>query len=218
MTWTITPQQVFDASFVIPVMVIDDITKAVPMGKALLDGGISVFEVTLRTECALEAIRMLREAFPQAIVGAGTVLNTSQYDAAVNAGAQFVISPGLTTHLLQYAKESTVAFIPGVATPSEMMIALELGYSHLKFFPAEANGGAKALDAISAPIPHVSICPTGGIGAHNLDQYVNLKTVGAIGGSWMLPKKAVESGDWATVKRLSKGACEWVSELRGQQS
>lgn len=214
MNWTISPQSVFNASPVVPVMVINKIADAIPMGQALLDGGISVFEVTLRTECALEAIRALTDTFPQAIVGAGTVLNTVQYNAAVEAGAQFIISPGFSPHLLQYAKEKTVAFIPGVATPSEMMTALEYGYTHLKFFPAEANGGAKALAAISAPLPQVTICPTGGIGVHNLDQYINLPTVGTVGGSWMLPKAAIELKDWATVTQLSKEACALVVELK----
>lgn len=214
MTWTISPQSVFNASPVVPVMVIENVEDAVPMGQALLDGGISVFEVTLRTECALDAIRALADAFPQAIIGAGTILNTAQYDAAVEAGAQFIISPGFSTTLLEYAQQNSVALIPGVATPSEMMTALEFGYTHLKFFPAEANGGAKALAAMSAPLPQVTICPTGGIGVHNLDQYINLPTVATVGGSWMLPKAALDNKDWATVTQLSKEACALVAELK----
>lgn len=214
MTWTISPQRVFNTSPVVPVMVIDNLDDVIPMGQALLDGGISVFEVTLRTECALEAIRILADAFPQAIVGAGTVLNKAQYDAAVAAGAQFIISPGFSTTLLQYAQEKDVALIPGVATPSEMMTALEFGYTHLKFFPAETNGGAKALAAMSAPLSQVTICPTGGIGVHNLDQYINLPTVATVGGSWMLPKTALVNKNWALVTKLSKEACVLVAELK----
>ncbi|MEZ9565254.1 bifunctional 4-hydroxy-2-oxoglutarate aldolase/2-dehydro-3-deoxy-phosphogluconate aldolase [Vibrio artabrorum] len=214
MTWTISPQRVFSASPVVPVMVINDLDDAIPMGQALLDGGISVFEVTLRTECALDAIRILADTFPQAIVGAGTVLNTAQYDAAVTAGAQFIISPGFSITLLKYAQQKEVALIPGVATPSEMMTALEFGYTHLKFFPAEANGGAKALAAMSAPLPQVTICPTGGISVHNLEQYINLPTVATVGGSWMLPKSALDNKDWVAVAQLSKEVCILVAELK----
>ena len=150
--WKVTPAEVFAASPLVPVMVINDLEQALPMAKALLDGGISVFEITLRTPVALEAIALIAKAMPDAMVGAGTVLNCAQFDAAVAAGARFVISPGMTPALLAHAARSTAPLIPGVATPSEVMQALEAGYDHLKFFPAEANGGTKALAAI-APAP-----------------------------------------------------------------
>ena len=151
MNWTLSPATVFATSPVVPVMVIDDLAHAVPMAKALAAGGITVFEITLRTPVALDAIRAIREAMPEALVGAGTVLNPQQYDDAVAAGAQFIISPGFTDKLLAHAAANAVPLIPGVSTPSEVMTALDLGYTHLKFFPAEANGGAPALQAISAP-------------------------------------------------------------------
>ena len=157
--WKVTPAEVFAASPLVPVMVINELDQALPMAKALLDGGISVFEITLRTPVALDAIALIAKAMPDAMVGAGTVLNCEQFDAAVSAGARFVISPGMTPALLAHAAKSTAPLIPGVATPSEVMQALEAGYDHLKFFPAEANGGTKALSAIAAPLPQVKFCP-----------------------------------------------------------
>ncbi|PSU52702.1 keto-deoxy-phosphogluconate aldolase, partial [Photobacterium aphoticum] len=158
MNWSLEPDAVFAASPVVPVMVVEHLDDAIPMAEALLAGGIRVFEITLRTDCALQAITAITEAMPNALVGAGTVLNTAQYDTAVAAGAKFVISPGMTPTLLTHAKHGPVPLIPGVCTPSEIMLALEHGYTHLKFFPAEANGGAAALAAIAAPLPHVRFC------------------------------------------------------------
>ncbi|WP_290437388.1 bifunctional 4-hydroxy-2-oxoglutarate aldolase/2-dehydro-3-deoxy-phosphogluconate aldolase, partial [Aeromonas caviae] len=154
--WKVTPAEVFAASPLVPVMVINDLEQALPMAKALLDGGISVFEITLRTPVALDAIALIAKAMPDAMVGAGTVLNCAQFDAAVAAGARFVISPGMTPALLAHAAKSTAPLIPGVATPSEVMQALEAGYDHLKFFPAEANGGTKALSASDGPYTHLA--------------------------------------------------------------
>ncbi|MFQ2470188.1 bifunctional 4-hydroxy-2-oxoglutarate aldolase/2-dehydro-3-deoxy-phosphogluconate aldolase [Aeromonas caviae] len=208
--WKVTPAEVFAASPLVPVMVINDLEQALPMAKALLDGGISVFEITLRTPVALDAIALIAKAMPDAMVGAGTVLNCAQFDAAVAAGARFVISPGMTPALLAHAAKSTAPLIPGVATPSEVMQALEAGYDHLKFFPAEANGGTKALSAIAAPLPQVKFCPTGGIGPKNVADYLALKCVATVGGSWMLPADAVKSGNWEEVTRFSREAVELV--------
>jgi 2-dehydro-3-deoxyphosphogluconate aldolase/(4S)-4-hydroxy-2-oxoglutarate aldolase len=208
--WKVTPAEVFAASPLVPVMVINELDQALPMAKALLDGGISVFEITLRTPVALDAIALIAKAMPDAMVGAGTVLNCAQFDAAVAAGARFVISPGMTPALLAHAANSTAPLIPGVATPSEVMQALEAGYDHLKFFPAEANGGTKALCAIAAPLPQVKFCPTGGIGPHNVADYLALKCVATVGGSWMLPADAVKSGNWEEVTRLSRAAVDMV--------
>ncbi|MGL5843120.1 MAG: bifunctional 4-hydroxy-2-oxoglutarate aldolase/2-dehydro-3-deoxy-phosphogluconate aldolase [Aeromonas hydrophila] len=208
--WKVTPAEVFAASPLVPVMVINELEQALPMAKALLDGGISVFEITLRTPVALDAIALIAKAMPDAMVGAGTVLNCAQFDAAVAAGARFVISPGMTPALLAHAARSTAPLIPGVATPSEVMQALEAGYDHLKFFPAEANGGTKALAAIAAPLPLVTFCPTGGIGPKNVTDYLALKCVATVGGSWMLPADAVKSGNWEEVTRLSHEAIEMV--------
>jgi len=214
MSWTISPATVFAASPVVPVMVINKVEQAVPMARALLEGGIGVFEVTLRTEAALAAISAIHEALPDALVGAGTVLSPAQYDAAVAAGAQFVISPGFTPNLLRHAKQGPAPLIPGVSTPSEIMQALELGYTQLKFFPAEANGGAAALKAIAAPLPQVSFCPTGGIGPHNLEQYLALNCVATVGGSWMLPADKLAADDWTGVTVLSTEAVAQVRTLR----
>lgn len=204
--WKINPQDVFNASPVVPVMVIERVEDAVPMARALLAGGIRVFEITLRTPIALEAIRQIVKAMPDAMVGAGTVLNCQQYDAAVAAGAKFVISPGMTAALLAHAKKGEAPLIPGVSSASEIMQALECGYQQLKFFPAEANGGAKALAAISAPLPSVSFCPTGGINPSNVAQYTALPCVATVGGSWMLPKEAIDNGQWDIITTLSSDA------------
>lgn len=204
--WKVSPAEVFSISPIVPVMVITELEQAVPMAEALLFGGISVFEITLRTPVALAAIKRIAQSIPEAMVGAGTVINTGQYDAAVAAGARFAISPGITTTLLAHAAMGSAPLIPGVATPSEVMQALEVGYDHLKFFPAEANGGTKALSAIAAPLPQVHFCPTGGVGPKNLAAYLALKCVPTVGGSWMLPSEAVSAGDWNEVIRLSQQA------------
>lgn len=177
-------------------------------------GGITVFEITLRTPVALDAIRAIREAMPEALVGAGTVLNPQQYDDAVAAGAQFIISPGFTDKLLAHAAANAVPLIPGVSTPSEVMTALDLGYTHLKFFPAEANGGAPALQAISAPLAQVKFCPTGGIGPKNVAAYLALKCVATVGGSWMIPADKVKAGDWDGITALSAEAVALINGLK----
>ncbi|MGL4546287.1 MAG: bifunctional 4-hydroxy-2-oxoglutarate aldolase/2-dehydro-3-deoxy-phosphogluconate aldolase [Plesiomonas sp.] len=211
MNWTVSPADVFATSPVVPVMVINHVADAVPMAKALADGGITVFEVTLRTDAALDAIRAIADAMPEAMIGAGTVINPEQYDAAVAAGAKFIISPGCTRELLDHAKQHSTPLIPGVATPSEVMQALAQGYTHLKFFPAEANGGVTALKAIAAPLPQVRFCPTGGVSPKNVHDYLSAKCVATVGGSWMLPADAIAAHDWATITRLSAEAVALVS-------
>ncbi|OBX04107.1 keto-deoxy-phosphogluconate aldolase [Gallibacterium genomosp. 3] len=215
MKWILQPQAVFSASPVVPVMVIKKLEDALPMAKALQAGGINVFEITLRSSVALDAIKLLSKEVPDALVGAGTVLSAEQYDQAVAAGAKFVISPGATPALLKHAAASDVALIPGTATPSEMMRALELGYDHLKFFPAEINGGAPALKAISAALPQLSFCPTGGVSPKNVANYLAVDCVKTIGGSWMIPNDAVATGDWAKVTELTAEAVALVKSLRG---
>ncbi|HIF9163687.1 TPA: bifunctional 4-hydroxy-2-oxoglutarate aldolase/2-dehydro-3-deoxy-phosphogluconate aldolase [Photobacterium damselae] len=209
--WTIAPQDVFAISPIIPVMVIERLEDAIPMAKALMEGGISIFEITLRTPVALEAMTLIANELPQALVGAGTVLTCAQYDAAVQAGANFAISPGMSPTLLLHAQQGTVPLIPGVATPSEIMQALELGYDHLKFFPAEAYGGAQTLKAISAPLPQVTFCPTGGINTANVIEYKMVKSVATIGGSWMLPKDLIAQGQWEEITKLTKEAVTLLS-------
>ncbi|HIF9379642.1 TPA: bifunctional 4-hydroxy-2-oxoglutarate aldolase/2-dehydro-3-deoxy-phosphogluconate aldolase [Photobacterium damselae] len=209
--WTIAPQDVFAISPIIPVMVIERLEDAIPMAKALMEDGISIFEITLRTPVALEAMTLIANELPQALVGAGTVLTCAQYDAAVQAGAKFAISPGMSPTLLLHAQQGTVPLIPGVATPSEIMQALELGYDHLKFFPAEAYGGAQTLKAISAPLPQVTFCPTGGINTANVIEYKMVKSVATIGGSWMLPKDLIAQGQWEEITKLTKEAVTLLS-------
>lgn len=206
MNWIVSPQQVFASSPVVPVMVIENLDDAVPMAKALAKGGINIFEITLRTSAALEAITAIRKALPDSLVGAGTILNAQQYDDAVEAGAQFIISPGYSEVLLKHAANSSVALIPGVSTPSEIVTALEHGYDHLKFFPAEANGGAPALKAISGPLPQVTFCPTGGINLKNIADYRAIKSVATVGGSWMLPADAIKAKDWNKIEELAREA------------
>lgn len=180
------------------------------MAQALSEGGIKVFEITLRTDAALEAVRQIAEAMPDAMVGAGTVINASQYDAAVAAGARFVISPGMTPELLAHASQSSAPLIPGCATPSEAMQALSHGYDHLKFFPAEVNVGVKVLKAISAPLPQVRFCPTGGSGLI-IKEYLALSCVATMGGSRMLPADIVAARNWSEISRLAAEAVALLS-------
>ena len=207
MKWKLSVKDIFNASPVLPVMVIKQIEDVEPMTQALLEGGIRVFEITLRTDVALEAINRISKAFPEAIVGAGTVINIEQYDAVVKAGAKFAISPGATEKLLMHAAKGKIALVPGTATPSDMMKALELGYDHLKFFPAEAV----ALKAISAALPQLRFCPTGGISEKNLAHYLVLDCVATVGGSWMLPNDAIVAKDWEKVTALTKQAVDLVA-------
>ncbi|SHG85135.1 bifunctional 4-hydroxy-2-oxoglutarate aldolase/2-dehydro-3-deoxy-phosphogluconate aldolase [Ferrimonas marina] len=208
--WQIQPDEVFARSKVIPVMVINKLEEAVPLAKALVAGGIGILEVTLRTECAVEAIRAIREAVPEALVGAGTVLTAEHLDQVIEAGAQFAISPGATPALLKAAQAKSIPLIPGVASVSDAMQALELGYDHLKFFPAEANGGVKALKSILGPLPQLTFCPTGGISLSNYQDYLAIPQVKACGGSWVAPVDAVTNGDWDRITQLSKEALDGV--------
>ncbi|MCL1059192.1 keto-deoxy-phosphogluconate aldolase [Shewanella sp. Choline-02u-19] len=204
--WLIQPQDIFDRSPIVPVMVINKIEHAVPLARALVAGGISVLEVTLRTDCALEAISKIAKEVPEALVGAGTILNEVQLAQAVKAGAQFVITPGATTELLKAAMAGTTPLIPGVASISEVMAGMELGYKNFKFFPAEASGGVNALKAFSGPLADIRFCPTGGITPSSYKDYLALKNVDCIGGSWIAPTDAMEQGDWGRITALCKEA------------
>lgn len=174
------------AAPVIPVLVIERVEDALPIARALVEGGLPVLEVTLRTPAALDAIRAMK-AVEGAIVGAGTVLNPDQFDAAVEAGAEFVVSPGLTRRLGEAAKASAVPLLPGVATAGEVMRALDLGFSRLKFFPAEASGGIPALKGLGAVFGGVKFCPTGGITEATAPEWLALPSVACVGGSWLVP-------------------------------
>lgn len=201
---TYTAAQVMTATPVVPVIVVDDVEQAVNLGKALVAGGVPVLEVTLRTDAALEAITALRKEVPEAIVGAGTVCSRDQYVKAVEAGSQFIISPGMTPDLLSAGKEYDVPYLPAVATISDILLGLEYGYDHFKFFPAEVNGGVKALKAFSGPLPQLRFCPTGGINEKNYKDYLALESVLCVGGSWIVPTELVKAGKWDEITELAK--------------
>lgn len=185
---------------VIPVLVIEDAAQAEPIGRALVGGGLKALEVTLRTPAALEAIAAMSR-IAGAVVGAGTILRPRDVEAALKAGAQFLVSPGLTPALVEAANANGVPLLPGVATASEILRGLELGLTHFKFFPAEANGGVAALKALIAPIAEARFCPTGGVTLANAPQYLALESVLCVGGSWMVPKGGVDPAAIAAAAR-----------------
>jgi 2-dehydro-3-deoxyphosphogluconate aldolase/(4S)-4-hydroxy-2-oxoglutarate aldolase len=189
-------------------MVIHKLEHAVPLACALLAGGIRVLEITLRTPVAVEAIRAIRREVPDAIVGAGTVTRGEELDAVAVAGAVFAISPGLTAELLDVANRGPIPLIPGIATISELMTGMARGYDHFKFFPAEAAGGVRMVQAIAGPFPRITFCPTGGITAANYREYLALDNVACVGGSWVAPQGAMDQGDWARITALAREAVE----------
>jgi len=192
---------------VIPVLVIDDLAHAQPLARALVAGGLPALEVTLRTPAALEAIRAMAEV-PGGIVGAGTLLTPADVKAAKAAGAMFGVSPGATDRLIAACEDESLPLLPGAATASEIMALLEKGYTVQKFFPAEQAGGAGYLKSIGGPIPQVSFCPTGGISLKLAPDYLSLKTILCVGGSWVAPKEAMLRGDWAEITRLAGKAAQ----------
>lgn len=194
---------VLQRTSVMPVMVIDDLKTALPMARALIAGGIDVLEITLRTPAGLDAIKLLNDEFPHALVGAGTVTTPQQLEQVVAAGAKFAISPGITEPLLAAGQTSDIPLIPGVATVSELMQAMDYGYHHVKFFPAEAAGGVAMLKSMAGPFPYVRFCPTGGIGLHNYRDYLVLPNVACVGGSWLLPHEAIQAGNWEEITRIA---------------
>ncbi|MBM6551488.1 bifunctional 4-hydroxy-2-oxoglutarate aldolase/2-dehydro-3-deoxy-phosphogluconate aldolase [Marinomonas ostreistagni] len=201
---TYTAAQVMTATPVVPVIVVDNAEQAVNLGKALVAGGVPVLEVTMRTEAALDAIAALRKEVPEAIVGAGTVCSREQYIKAVEAGSQFIISPGMTPDLLAVGKEYDIPYLPAVATISDILLGMEYGYDHFKFFPAEVNGGVKALKAFAGPLPQIRFCPTGGINENNYQDYLALESVLCVGGSWIVPTDLVKAGKWDEITELAK--------------
>lgn len=192
---------------VIPVLVIEDIEHALPLAEALVAGGLKVLEVTLRTPCALDAIKVMKQV-PGAIVGAGTVLNPRDLAAAIDAGSEFIVSPGLTTALGEAAVKSGIPFLPGTANAADIMLGMDLGLSRFKFFPAEASGGTAALKAIAAPFGAARFCPTGGITLATAPGYLSLEAVLCVGGSWMLPKSAFDGAkvDTAVIQAAAEAA------------
>jgi len=191
---------------VIPVLTVESRETAVPLARALVKGGLSVLEVTLRTGSALECLRAIVEEVPEAVVGAGTVLNPDQLDRVQRAGARFAVSPGCTRELGLAARSSGLPFLPGVQTVSEAMTLAEQGFRVLKFFPADAAGGLTWLKAVGAPLADLRFCPTGGITPETAPAYLALANVACVGGSWVAPRGAVATGDWQSVERLAATA------------
>ncbi|WP_074012188.1 bifunctional 4-hydroxy-2-oxoglutarate aldolase/2-dehydro-3-deoxy-phosphogluconate aldolase [Candidatus Sodalis sp. SoCistrobi] len=204
--WKTSAETILTSGPVVPVIVIQKLEHAVPLAKALVAGGVKVLEVTLRTPCAMDAIRAIAKEVPDAIIGAGMVTNAEQLAEVTAAGAQFAISPGLTEPLLKAATAGSIPLIPGISTVSELMLGMDYGLREFKFFPAEANGGVKALQAIAGPFSQVRFCPTGGISPANYRDYLALKSVLCIGGSWLVPNEALEQGDYARITQLAKDA------------
>ena len=210
--WLVQPEQVFSASPLMPVVQIRDIEQAIPLANALFCGGLCAVEVALRTDCALEVVRLLTATFPEAMIGVGTVTTPDQLDEAIAAGAKFAFSPGQTQALLEAGSKACIPFIPGIASISELMEGLVLGYTHFKFFPAAVAGGIPMLRAIYAPFPQACFCPTGGITQENCSDYLALPNVSCVGGSWVVPEEAIKKGDWALITDL---CCKAGNALRG---
>jgi 2-dehydro-3-deoxyphosphogluconate aldolase / (4S)-4-hydroxy-2-oxoglutarate aldolase len=199
---------------VIPVLTIDDVAHAVPLAQALVAGGLPVLEVTLRTPAALDSIRAIRAAVPNAVVGAGTVINAVQFAAAVQAGSQFVVSPGFSPYLADASRDHGIALLPGATTPTEIMAALDAGIDTLKFFPAAQSGGAAMLKALVAPLPTVAFCPTGGIRLANASDYLSLPNVLCVGMSSIVTREWLAAGDWAAIRSAASEAAKLAPKSR----
>ena len=191
---------------VIPVIVIDDLAHAVPLARALVTGGVRVLEVTLRTRVALDAIRAITREVDDAIVGVGTISRAEHFQQAVDAGARFGVSPGLTDELIDAAQASRLPLLPGVMTPSDVIAARAAGFVAMKLFPAQQAGGIGMLKALSGPFPDVTFCPTGGVTAASAPAFLALPNVGCVGGSWLTPPAAVKGGEWGTITALAREA------------
>ncbi|WP_394142196.1 bifunctional 4-hydroxy-2-oxoglutarate aldolase/2-dehydro-3-deoxy-phosphogluconate aldolase [Vibrio chagasii] len=195
---------------VIPVIAINRAEDAIPLGKALVENGMPCAEITLRTECAIEAIRIMRKEFPDMLIGSGTVLTNEQVDASIEAGVDFIVSPGFNPRTVQYCIDKGVAIVPGVNNPSLVEQAMEMGLRTLKFFPAEPSGGTSMLKALTAVYP-VKFMPTGGVSLKNVDEYLSIPSVLACGGTWMVPTKLIDEGKWNELGKLVRDAVDHVS-------
>ena len=200
---------------IVPVIALDDAKDAIPLGEALQRGGLPCAEITFRTAAAEEAIRLMTKAFPDMIIGAGTVLTTEQVDRAVAAGAQFIVAPGCNPRIVRYCVERNIPMAPGVATASEIEQALECGVKKVKFFPAEANGGLAMIKALAAPYVDVTFMPTGGLNRDNVKAYLSYERVFACGGSWMVKKNLISEGRFDEIEQMAKEAAEIVKQVRG---
>jgi 2-dehydro-3-deoxyphosphogluconate aldolase/(4S)-4-hydroxy-2-oxoglutarate aldolase len=205
--------KLLDIVGVIPVVVVHSADDAVPIAKALVEGGLPIIELTLRTPMALAAIERIAAEVPEIIVGAGTIVDAAQPKDALAAGAQFLVSPGSTADLRAAMRDTGLPHLPGVATVSEVMTLLEDGYTEMKFFPAEAAGGVAYLRAIHSPVPAARFCPTGGITPTNMTEYLKTPNVGCVGGSWLTPADAVDRHDWSQISSLANVARELASPI-----
>jgi 2-dehydro-3-deoxyphosphogluconate aldolase/(4S)-4-hydroxy-2-oxoglutarate aldolase len=199
-------EQVMRTSPVIPVLTVDRLESAEPLAKALAAGGLRVLELTLRTPVALRVLEAMVKAAPDAIVGAGTVLNADDLNRAVDAGAKFIVSPGLTEAVAKAADKAAIPLLPGIATAGDIMRGLDLGLNRFKLFPAETSGGVAAAAAFAGPFAEVAFCPTGGVTPDNAPHYLALKNILCVGGTWVAPKAAVEAGDWTRIVELARHA------------
>lgn len=200
---------------IVPVVVLDEAKDALPLAKALCEGGLPCAEVTFRTAAAREAIALMTKEFPDMLVGAGTVLTTQQVDAAVEAGAKFIVSPGLNPTVVAHCQAKGVPVVPGCMTPGEMEKALEMGLSTVKFFPAEQAGGLSFIKAVAAPYTQLTFMPTGGINANNVKEYLAYDRIVACGGSWMVKKDLVKAGKFDEIEALVAEAAAVVKDIRG---
>lgn len=208
---------IFDSFYkigIIPVLEIDSAERAAPLAESLRAGGLPVAEVTLRTDAALDSIRAVARAVPDVIVGAGTVLTWEQAEAARDAGAQFLVSPGMVEQVVIWAQENQIPILPGAVTPTEMIRGINLGLDILKFFPAETMGGLNAIKAMSDPFPQLKFIPTGGIKQENAAQYLQNSKIHAVGGSWMAKRQMIADGKFEEITRMAKEASELVNQLR----
>lgn len=196
------------AARVIPVLTIEDEAQAVPLAHALAEGGVTVIEVTLRTDAALRACEAIARHCPDVVLGVGTILTPSQVNEARDAGARFLVTPGTTEKLARAVAESGIAALPGAGTISEMVALLEMGFHEMKFFPAEAAGGVNYLKSVAGPLADLRFCPTGGVSPANAETYLGLANVLCVGGSWLTPRSALDAADWAEITRLSREAAK----------
>ena len=203
-------QKMLAGNPVIPVITLDQVEDAVPLANALVAGGLKVLEVTLRTEAAVEGIRQIIKHVPEAIVGTGTVCSVEQIKLSEDLGCQFMISPGATDKLLSVGSQSSVPFLPGISTVSELMRGIEYGLENLKFFPAEAAGGAPVMKAMAGPFPNIKFCPTGGIGLGNAMDYLSLPNVMCVGGSWIAKPSDIREKRWNEIEKLAREAAALV--------
>jgi 2-dehydro-3-deoxyphosphogluconate aldolase/(4S)-4-hydroxy-2-oxoglutarate aldolase len=205
--------EVMQVSPIVPVITIDSVDDALPLAYALLEGGIYIMEITLRTEAGLKSIETISKNIPQMHIGAGTVVNSDGFKRAVDCGSQFVFSPGISKELMQSSLDCKIALIPGVSTASEVMFAFNSGFEHCKLFPAVVSGGVLALKAYSAPFPSMHFCPTGGVDLNNLNDFLALSNVPCVGGSWIVPKEAVKEKNFKHITTLCKDALAVIENV-----